>query len=43
MVGNKDLLKIYHDEIALMEPTKEYQALSIDAPINLFKALGTLR
>lgn len=42
IVGNNDLLKIYHDEIALMEPAKEYQALSIDAPINLFKALGTL-
>ena len=43
IVGNKDLLKIYHDEIALMEPAQEYLTLSLDAPINLFKALGELQ
>lgn len=43
IVGNNDLLKIYHDEIALMDPAKEYLALSTDAPINLFKVLGALQ
>lgn len=39
IVGNQDLMKIYHDEIALMEPAKEYYDLSMNAPMNLVKIL----
>ncbi len=42
IVSNQDLLKIYQDEIILMEPANEYQTLSTDAPMNLFKALEVL-
>lgn len=40
IVNNKDLLKIYHDEIALMEPAKKYLELSLEAPIYLLEILS---
>ena len=42
IVKNKDLLQIYQDEIALMNPSEKYLSLSIDAPkalLNILKAL----
>lgn len=39
IVGNQDLMKIYHDEIALMEPAKDYQCLAINAPKILLNTL----
>ena len=41
IMDNKDLLKIYQDEIALMDPAKEYFEIAINAPKIILANLKT--
>lgn len=42
IVSNQDLLQIYQDEIALMDPAEEYCDLAKNAPIILLKELDKI-